>query len=77
MDRFLLDGSTTDPNILGGKPVVRVMRVNVEQIVKPPAAGAPEGDLLADIPVLEREDLRSCLSNETQTMGEYSHFAMA
>lgn len=70
MDRSLLDCSTTDPNTLGGKPVVRVMRVNVEQIVKPPAAGAPESDLLADIPALEREDLRSSLSNETQAMCE-------
>ena len=54
MEADLLDRITTNPRILGSKPVGRGMRVSVEQIVKALAAGVPAEDPLADIPVLEQ-----------------------
>lgn len=62
MEERLLRRITTDPRILGGKPTVRGMRVSVEQVVRSLAAGVPEEELLADIPVLEPEDIRACLA---------------
>jgi uncharacterized protein (DUF433 family) len=76
MEQNLLDRITTDPSILSGKPIVRGMRVSVEQIVNALAAGVPPEDLLADIPVLEPEDLRACLAYAAQVVGEHSHFVM-
>lgn len=72
----LLDRITTVPDILGGKPVVRGMRISVEQIVNALASGVAPEELLEDIPVLEPEDLRACLSYAAQVVGEYSHFVM-
>jgi uncharacterized protein (DUF433 family) len=76
MERNLLDRITTNPNILGGKPIIRGMRISVEQIVNALAGGVPTEDLLADIPVLEPEDLRACLAYAAQVVEEHSHFVM-
>lgn len=77
MEADLLDRITTNPRILGGKPVVRGMRVSVEQIVKALAAGVPAEDILADIPVLEPDDIRACLAYAAHVVEEHSHFVMA
>jgi len=77
MQEDLLERITTDPRILGGKPIVRGLRVSVEQIVKAVAAGVPTEDLLADIPVLEPDDIRACLLYAAQVVEEHSHFTMA
>lgn len=67
MDGALLSRITTAPAILGGKPVVRGMRISVQQIVSALAAGVPERDLLEDLPVLEPADLRACLAYAAET----------
>lgn len=77
MEADLLNRITTNPRILGGKPVVRGMRVSVEQIVKSLAAGVPAEDILADIPVLEPDDIRACLAYAARVVEEHSHFVMA
>ena len=48
---------TIDEDILGGKPVIRGMRISVEQILRAMAAGVPQDDLLADYPELEPDDI--------------------
>jgi len=58
----LLSRITTDPGIFGGKPIIRGMRVSVEHILKALAAGVPEQELPADIPILEPDDIRACLA---------------
>lgn len=57
----LLDRITTDPRILAGKPVVRGLRISVEQLLKALAAGQSEADLLAEYPELELADFRAVL----------------
>ena len=55
----LLDRITTDLRILAGKPVVRGLRISVEQLLKALAAGQTEADLLAEYPELELLDFRA------------------
>jgi uncharacterized protein (DUF433 family) len=57
---------TLKPNILGGKPTIRGLRISVEQILTALAHGVPESDLLADYPDLEREDIRACMQYAAQ-----------
>lgn len=51
-----------DPAVLAGKPVIRGLRISVEQVVRALAAGVPEAELLTDYPDLEPDDLRACLA---------------
>jgi len=48
--------------MLAGKPVIRGARLAVEFILKLPAAGQSEQELLADYPGLTRDDILACLS---------------
>jgi uncharacterized protein (DUF433 family) len=52
---------TVDPAVLTGKPVIRGMRISVEQIVTAIAAGASQEELLTDYPGLEPEDIQAAL----------------
>ena len=51
-----------DPDVMGGKPCVRGMRVTVGMIVESSAAGRTVEDLLADFPYLEELDIREALA---------------
>ena len=53
---------TIDPEVMGGKPCIRGMRVTVGMIVEAVAAGRTVQDLLADFPYLEEQDIREALS---------------
>lgn len=62
MDKAILqERITVDPHVLVGKPVIRGMRVSVEQIVAAVAAGVPQEELLEEYPGLEPEDIRAAL----------------
>jgi uncharacterized protein (DUF433 family) len=52
---------THDPNVMGGKPCIRGMRVTVGMIVNQLAAGCTPEQLLADYPYLERDDIQEAL----------------
>jgi uncharacterized protein (DUF433 family) len=58
----LLRRVTANPSILGGKPIVRGMRIPVELILGLLAQGESEEGILDDYPDLEREDIRACLA---------------
>jgi len=60
MDQF--QRITMNPNVMGGKPCVRGMRVTVGMIVEAIAAGRTTQQLLADFPYLEEADIREALS---------------
>jgi uncharacterized protein (DUF433 family) len=53
---------TIDPEVMGGKPCIRGMRVTVGMIVESIAAGRTLEDLLADFPYLQAEDIREALA---------------
>ena len=53
---------TMDPNVMGGKPCIRGMRVTVGMIVEAVAAGRTKEQLLSDFPYLEEADIRDALA---------------
>ena len=53
---------TFDPQVMGGKPCLRGMRVTVGAIVGLVASGKTVDEVLADYPYLEREDILEALS---------------
>ncbi len=53
---------TFDPNVMGGKPCIRGMRVTVGTVVGLVAAGYSTPDILKAYPYLEAEDIREALT---------------
>ena len=56
----LLDRVTARPDVFGGKPIIRDMRVSVELILSLLAQGVTEEAILEDYPELELDDIRAC-----------------
>jgi len=57
-----LDRITRDPQVMGGKPCLRGMRVTVGTVVGLVAAGHSHAEILAAYPYLEEEDIRQALA---------------
>jgi uncharacterized protein (DUF433 family) len=57
----LLKRITIDPDIFGGKPIIRGRRLAVEHVLGMLAAGDTTETLLQAYPWLEAEDIRACL----------------
>ena len=53
---------TMDPEVMGGKPCIRGMRVTVGMIVEALSAGRTIDQLLTDFPYLEEQDIREALA---------------
>ena len=53
---------TLDPEVMGGKPCIRGMRITVGTIVGLVASGRTVSEILAAYPYLEEEDIREALS---------------
>ncbi len=60
--RELLARITADPQIFGGKPIVRKMRISVELILSLLAQGEDPEAILSDYPDLELEDIQACVA---------------
>ncbi|MGL5807295.1 MAG: DUF433 domain-containing protein [Xenococcaceae cyanobacterium] len=60
-DSKLLERITFNKNILGGKPIVRDLRISVAMILELLAKGATSEEILEDYPELEAEDLRAAM----------------
>ena len=56
----LLKRITARPDVFGGKPIVRDMRISVELILSLLAQGVPHDTILDDYPDLEAADIRAC-----------------
>jgi uncharacterized protein (DUF433 family) len=52
---------TTNPDICGGRPCIRNMRIRVSDVLDLLAAGEPRTTILADYPYLENEDITAAL----------------
>ena len=57
----LLDRITANPNVLVGKPIIRGLRISVEQILMALANNVPTEEILEDYPDLESEDIQAVL----------------
>ena len=53
---------TFNPEVMGGKPCIRGMRVTAGTIVGLIASGKTVDEVLADYPYLEREDILEALT---------------
>ena len=58
----MLDRITRNPEIMGGKPCIRGMRVTVGTIVGLVASGHSTTEILGSYPYLEEEDVRQALA---------------
>ena len=58
----VLNRITHDPNIMGGKPCIRGLRVTVGTIVGLVAAGHSDAEMLRLYPYLDSDDIRQALA---------------
>ena len=65
----LLARITARPDVFGGKPIIRDMRISVELVLSLLAQGASPEAILKDYPDLEADDIRACTA--------YSHPVIA
>ena len=61
METTLLNRITNNPAVLAGKPVIRGMRISVEQVIKMLAREISNEDIIKEYPLLEQEDIKACL----------------
>jgi len=61
-DQQLLRRITANPEIFGGKPIIRGMRISVELILSLLAQGETVEAILSDYPGLDPDDIRACLA---------------
>lgn len=57
----LLQRITVNPDIFGGKPIIRGRRLAVEHVLGMLAAGDTPETILSGYPWLEPEDIQACL----------------
>jgi uncharacterized protein (DUF433 family) len=69
MNRF--DRITQDPNIMGGKPCIRGLRVTVGAIVGLVASGHTNEEILRLYPYLALEDIREALAYAAWRVEEF------
>ena len=65
----LLQRITARPEVFGGKPIIRDLRISVELILSLLAQGETPEAIVQDYPDLEPDDIRACLA--------YAHAVMA
>ncbi len=61
INRELLIRITARPDVFGGKPIIRDMRISVELILSLLAQGVTDEAILEDYPELEADDIRACI----------------
>jgi uncharacterized protein (DUF433 family) len=70
----LLSRIQVNPQIFGGKPIIRGLRIAVEHILGMLAAGDTPERVLQEYPFLEPEDIQACLLFAYRSMsGEQVH----
>ncbi len=65
---------TIRPEVFGGKPIIRDLRIAVEHILGMLAAGDTPEKILDEYPMLERGDMQACLLFSHRALaGEHVH----
>jgi uncharacterized protein (DUF433 family) len=73
-DDELLERITYNPEIFGGKAIIRGRRLAVSHVLGMMSAGSSIEELLEHYPWLEREDILACLKYAARITGR-EHFA--
>ena len=58
----LLKRITARPDVFGGKPIIRDMRLSVELVLSLLSQGVTPEAILDDYPRLEMDDIRACIA---------------
>ena len=61
-NRELLKRITARPDVFGGKPIIRDMRISVELVLSLMSQGVAPEAILDDYPRLEMDDIRACIA---------------
>ena len=69
-NQILLQRITIDPKVMVGKPIIRGLRITVEQILKALAGGVSQHELFEDYPELEPEDIQAVLLYAAERIGK-------
>jgi uncharacterized protein (DUF433 family) len=72
----LLERITVNPEIYGGKPIIRGRRLAVEHILNMLAAGDSNETILQGYDWLEPADIQACLLYASRTVGAERHLPM-
>jgi uncharacterized protein (DUF433 family) len=56
-----IDRITVSPDVCGGRPCIRGLRIRVKDVLDLLAGGAAREEILADYPYLEPEDIAAVL----------------
>jgi uncharacterized protein (DUF433 family) len=56
------DRITIEPGKRSGKPCIRGLRITVSDVLEYLASGMSEDEILAELPDLERDDIRAALA---------------
>ena len=62
IDPALLKRITVRPEVFGGKPIIRDMRISVELLLSMLAQGVTTEAIVEDYPDLEPDDIRACIA---------------
>ena len=62
MPNRLLSRIVSNPDIFGGKPIIRDLRIKVETVLALLEQGMTPEEILQDYPDLEMDDIRACLA---------------
>jgi uncharacterized protein (DUF433 family) len=57
----LLNRITVNPEVCGGRPCIRGLRVRVKDVLEMLAGGATRAEILEDYPYLENDDITAAL----------------
>ncbi|PKN28376.1 MAG: hypothetical protein CVU64_13565 [Deltaproteobacteria bacterium HGW-Deltaproteobacteria-21] len=68
-DKNILRRITVNPDIFGGKPIIRGRRLAVEHVLEMLAAGGSPETILEGYPWLEQEDIQACLLYARKIVG--------
>jgi uncharacterized protein (DUF433 family) len=63
-----LNRITTDPQICGGRPCIRHMRIRVKDVLDLLASGASTEEILEGYPYLEADDIKASLEYAAHQM---------
>ncbi len=75
--QYIHDRITIDPNLCGGKPTIRGLRLTVQTVLEFLAAGDSPKEVLESYPFLEMEDIRACLHFASENLARQDFKAFA